>query len=242
MAAPKIVGKLTVTVNQANELRDMQSIGKQDPYALLKVGGESFKTKTHEDGGRNPKWEQAYLFNLDGKEEFLHLTVWDYNSVKDELIGRSDVSLMALASSTDAQWFQVIDPDNFKKSVGKVQLTCKFEGTGVPKKEQAQAIVQQQQQQQQQQYAQQYAQQPQVVYVQQPQVVYVQQPQVVYVPAPQPQVVYQPPVQQQVVQQPVVQQYQAPVQQQVVQQPVVQQQQQQKNWNQRDGHAPYIVE
>lgn len=42
---------LDITVYSSRSLRDVQSIGKQDPYVVIRVGKKKFQTKTCTDAG-----------------------------------------------------------------------------------------------------------------------------------------------------------------------------------------------
>jgi len=203
-------GKLTVTVHKARGLKDTNLVAKLDPYVQLWTDGEKFKTKTHENGGTTPSWEQSFIFNLEGKEDSVHFHVWDKETLSDDSVGRADLNLKTGIKYNVQEWYQLVDKDNFSKKTGEVLLTFTFTGTGGPSAPTTTAtatptptpVVQQPVQQQQpvmQQPMQSFGQpmqmgypgqpmmqpmyapqQPQVVYVQQP----VQQPQVVYVQAP----------------------------------------------------------
>jgi len=132
MSSDKLKGPLAVTVHKAEGIHDVQFIGKMDPYVKIHIGSEEFKTKIAHDGGRNPNWEQAFMFNLDGKEDFLHIMIKDHRVLSDDVIGRCDVPLTNLVSTTDAQWFQVTDRTNFEKLTGKISLSATFTGAGGP--------------------------------------------------------------------------------------------------------------
>jgi len=191
-----------VNSKEGRNLAVVQLVGTQDPFCEVKCGKENFKTKVHDDGGTKPKWNQSFIFNIDGTDDAIHFLVKNKNLLSDANIGRADVPLEKFAAAEGDTWYQLVDVDAFKKTAGDVLVSVSFAGTGLPQKAQpaaaaqpqAQAArpVQQVVQQPQVQYVQQ-PQQPQVVYVQQqqrpPQVVYQQQPQVVY--QQQPQVVYQ---------------------------------------------------
>jgi hypothetical protein len=219
-------GKLTITVHKGKDLKDTSMLGlsKIDPYVQLWCEGDKYKTKVHANGGRAPTWEQAFIINLDGKEDMLHLHCYDKETFSDASIGRADILLTNLKYNV-AEWYNIVDKDNFSKVTGAIMMTIKFEGTGGPVEKKVE--VQQVQQVQQQQVQQQQVQQVQQQQVQQQQVQ--QQPQYnPYAQQGQQQVVYQQPQQQQqqvVYQQPQQQQqviYQQPQQQQVVyQQPQV---------------------
>jgi len=84
----------------------------------------------HEDGGQNPVWEQSFIFNLEGKEDVVHIHVFNKELVSDALVGRADIGLKELAVD-EAKWFTCFDPSNFKKSHGSVLITTKFQLPGV---------------------------------------------------------------------------------------------------------------
>lgn len=63
-------------VHSARNLTNRELIGKMDPFAQVHLSNSKdadFKTKVAKDGHLNPVWEQAYIFNLEGREELLHL-------------------------------------------------------------------------------------------------------------------------------------------------------------------------
>ncbi|KAJ6320480.1 hypothetical protein OIU78_015801 [Salix suchowensis] len=61
-------GKLTVMVVKANDLKNMEMIGKSDPYALVYIR-PMFKFKTHVvDNDLNPVWNQTFDLIAEDKE------------------------------------------------------------------------------------------------------------------------------------------------------------------------------
>lgn len=54
---------LKFSVLEGKDLRNVQGIGKQDPYALVKCGKEKFQTKTCEDAGAVCSIYFLYYFN-----------------------------------------------------------------------------------------------------------------------------------------------------------------------------------
>lgn len=61
-------GKITVTVVKANNLKNMEMIGKSDPYVVLYIR-PLFKVKTHVvDNNLNPVWNQAFELIAEDKE------------------------------------------------------------------------------------------------------------------------------------------------------------------------------
>jgi Ca2+-dependent lipid-binding protein len=203
----ELKGKFYVTICEAKDLVDPNLFGTMDPYVEIECCKDKFKTKVHQDGGKAPKWDAAFVFNLDGKQaDDCHVAIYHKGLVTDTKVGRCDLSIQSLCEDGKEHWYQVVDPSNFKKMAGQIKISAKFEGTGLPQKQttttastttastttavqQPRVVVVQQPVQQPQVVYQQQVQQPQVmmtstgqlVYVQQqPQVVYQQQPQVVY--------------------------------------------------------------
>jgi len=159
MAAPApITGTLTVTCVKGLDLNDIQTLGKMSPFTKLSVGKESFSTKQHEKAGKTPTWNQAFIFNLDGKEVALHVIVYNKGTLGDGIIGRVDVPISNLVKASAETSFDLVNPSDFKKSAGKIVLKTEYKDPNAPQMAAAQ---------------------PKVVYAQQPQVVYAQ-PQVVY--------------------------------------------------------------
>ncbi len=53
-------GILIIKVKEGRLLRDTEVFGKMDPYCLLEIRGQRFKTKVHESGGKNPHWTDEF--------------------------------------------------------------------------------------------------------------------------------------------------------------------------------------
>lgn len=47
----------------AQLVKDFDKVGKQDPYCLITVGSQSFKTSTHKEGGKHPLWDDVLTFS-----------------------------------------------------------------------------------------------------------------------------------------------------------------------------------
>ena len=46
-----------VTFVEAKLTRSVEYFGKQDPYVIFKSQGRELKTRTHDEGGLEPKWD-----------------------------------------------------------------------------------------------------------------------------------------------------------------------------------------
>lgn len=61
-------GKLTLTVVRANDLKNMEMIGKSDPYVVVYIR-PLFKVKTKViDNNLNPVWDQTFELIAEDKE------------------------------------------------------------------------------------------------------------------------------------------------------------------------------
>ncbi|XP_062322229.1 extended synaptotagmin-1 isoform X1 [Osmerus eperlanus] len=97
--------------------------GKSDPYVVINIGGETFRSQVIK-GNLNPTWNEMYevvLTQLPGQE--LQLELFDKDmDMKDDFMGRLKVSLKDIISSqyTD-QWYTLNDVKS-----GRVHLVLEW--------------------------------------------------------------------------------------------------------------------
>ncbi|KAG9003363.1 hypothetical protein FRB94_003186 [Tulasnella sp. JGI-2019a] len=75
------IGTVVVVILKAKNLPNKRHIGKQDPYCVLKLNGETRRTNAVKRGGQHPEWDEELRFPV-------------YESVEDELArtaGNGDV-------------------------------------------------------------------------------------------------------------------------------------------------------
>ncbi|KAK2660230.1 hypothetical protein Ddye_006763 [Dipteronia dyeriana] len=98
---------LEVTVVGCYNLEDKEWISRQDPYICIEYGSNKFTTKTCTDGGRNPTFQERFVFTLiEGLRE-LNVGVWNSRTIKsDELIGSGKIQLHKVLTQgfDDAVW------------------------------------------------------------------------------------------------------------------------------------------
>ncbi|KDO29388.1 hypothetical protein SPRG_05925 [Saprolegnia parasitica CBS 223.65] len=101
--------ELHVRAVSARNLHDAQTFGKQDPYCKISVGHRTFKTRVHDNGGRNPVWNDKFVFEVaDMQLSQLVIEIWDSNYTSDDYIGtcRLPMSIFASGQVID-QWYPV---------------------------------------------------------------------------------------------------------------------------------------
>ncbi|XAR72925.1 hypothetical protein NMG60_11019733 [Bertholletia excelsa] len=98
---------LEVTVVCCNKLKDTEWISRQDPYVCLEYGNTKFRTRTCTDGGKNPTFQEKFIFTLiEGLRE-LKVVVWNSNTIRyDDFIGSGTVQLQKVLSEgyDDSPW------------------------------------------------------------------------------------------------------------------------------------------
>ncbi|GLC64448.1 hypothetical protein PLESTF_000167100 [Pleodorina starrii] len=123
-------GQLQCTVEFAKGLVDKEWFGKQDPYAILELGGQTYKTKTHRDGGTAPVWNETFVIIVNAETE-LSVTVKDENWGKDKLLGVASVSLATVRTHGEDRVHAPLWLSNHKQK-GFVSLVLRFTPAGAP--------------------------------------------------------------------------------------------------------------
>lgn len=77
-------GKLTLNVHEARFGKDSESLGTQDPYVKITARNQEFKTKTHTDGGVNPKWEEVFEIDVKFIGDDIVFMFMNANSMSDD--------------------------------------------------------------------------------------------------------------------------------------------------------------
>ncbi|XP_022148252.1 synaptotagmin-5 [Momordica charantia] len=90
-------GKLTLTVLKANSLKNMEMIGKSDPYAVVHIRPLfKYKTKTVENN-LNPVWNEEFELIVEDKEtQSVILEVYDQDIGQDKQLGIAKLPLIDL--------------------------------------------------------------------------------------------------------------------------------------------------
>ncbi|KAL9666501.1 hypothetical protein QQ045_000835 [Rhodiola kirilowii] len=88
-------------------MRDTEWISRQDPYVCLEYASSKFRTRTCTDGGKNPTFQEKFVFNLiEGLSE-INVVVWNSNTNSyDDFIGSGKIQLqnVLLTVFDDSSW------------------------------------------------------------------------------------------------------------------------------------------
>ena len=80
-------------------LRDTDFFTKMDPYIILKLDNQTFKTKTARGAGKKPIWEETFYFSKLPKHQYIEFEVWDEDTfTPDDLVGKGSIPLSNIDS------------------------------------------------------------------------------------------------------------------------------------------------
>merc|ERR1711881_587177 len=98
-AIPLPKGTIMVTLHKARELEKKGKFGKADPYAVLNVGKEKFKSKTI-NNNHNPEWNFDIKFDIDNETAHeISLEVYDEDMIgKDDPLGKTKLHLSQIVN------------------------------------------------------------------------------------------------------------------------------------------------
>ncbi|KAK6159272.1 hypothetical protein DH2020_006586 [Rehmannia glutinosa] len=123
---------LEVTVVGCSKLKDTEWISRQDPYVCLEYASNKFRTRTCTDGGKNPTFQEKFVFTLiEGLREF-SVVVWNSNTLTfDDFIGTGKIQLQKVLSQgyDDSAWPL---QDKRGRHAGEVRLIMHYANASKP--------------------------------------------------------------------------------------------------------------
>ncbi|KAJ0773592.1 putative C2 domain-containing protein [Helianthus annuus] len=119
---------LEVTVVGCNKLKDTEWISRQDPYVCVDYGNTRNRTRVCTDGGKNPTFQEKFVYNMiEGLRE-LNIMVWNSNIIsRDDFIGSGKVHLAKVLTRgyDDSSW--ALQTKNGRHG-GEVRLIMHYSG------------------------------------------------------------------------------------------------------------------
>jgi len=96
-----------------------------DPYVKVELGTQSYKTKTHHSGGKNPVWSDVFEL-LITNEETLYLRVYDKDLLKDDHVGSGTFSISQLLTLPSYHFAGNVPLMYKNKSAGEIYIDIVF--------------------------------------------------------------------------------------------------------------------
>lgn len=91
------IGVLRVSVQSAEDLRNLETVGKVDPYTRILVNGNERARTSYFDSTLNPTWNEIHYVTISSPNQKLTLEVMDVErSGPDRTLGSFDVKLQPL--------------------------------------------------------------------------------------------------------------------------------------------------
>merc|ERR1711962_583927 len=116
-------GILQVTVVEATDLVNKDMVGKSDPYVIVKLQDQEFRSPTVKNN-LSPKWNFLSSFNVSSDEtEHIQFHVYDDDALRaDDPLGSFSISVAdALNEASNPRWFDLKD-----SKTGKVSVSFEF--------------------------------------------------------------------------------------------------------------------
>mmetsp|Transcript_3532 Transcript_3532/g.5443 ORF Transcript_3532/g.5443 Transcript_3532/m.5443 type:complete len:139 (-) Transcript_3532:586-1002(-) len=114
-------GNLVVRPYKADLRRNLDLFSKMDPYCVVIVGGQKYKTRVHTRGGKHPMWQDQFIFRRSTETE-IRFEVWDFDKYSnDDLVGEGKLQLQQVIRSRFDDWVELTYKHG--KRAGKVRVS-----------------------------------------------------------------------------------------------------------------------
>ena len=89
-------GKLRLEVVEARLTRDTEIFSKMDPYAVITIREEKLRTKTKDEAGKTPKWNEIFDIQIKYIGDDMEIQVLDEDLTKSDLVGTAILKVSSL--------------------------------------------------------------------------------------------------------------------------------------------------
>jgi len=131
-----MLGKLIVEVIEASDVV-AKDLFKSDPYALVNVDSQSFKTQVIKSTLK-PKWNESFAFFVANQNSELKVVLYDAEkSGKDQFMGQVIIPVTAFINKGKVdQWHELQKTPGGKEKVkGSLHIACQFDAENSVKDE-----------------------------------------------------------------------------------------------------------
>ena len=122
---------LKVHIKEATFFKDLDTFGKQDPFAQIIYDQEKVRTRVIDNGGKKAVWDEEFELKIIRQQirlkQSLVLGTYDKDLVTEDILGSSNpITFNRLCQNTDPQDFdlELYDPD--LKQVGNAKITTTY--------------------------------------------------------------------------------------------------------------------
>lgn len=106
------IGVMRVLVEKSEDLRNLETVGKVDPYARLLVNGIQRARTAAIESSLNPTWNEIHYIPVSSPNQKLTLEVMDVENIRpDRTLGSVDVNLQELINKDEkGKYIECVDP------------------------------------------------------------------------------------------------------------------------------------
>ena len=121
-----ISGCLKLNVVEAH-LSHSTDCNKMDPYVVIQVREQEFKTQVKQEAGKEPKWNECFEIDVKYIGDDMTVKVMDDDIGRDDTIGVAKIKLSSFCVNGGFdEWYEI----SYKgKSAGKIHLSSVWHPT-----------------------------------------------------------------------------------------------------------------
>ena len=118
---------------EAKLFRDTELFGEMDPFVTIEYQGMEFRTKTAENAGKNPRWNEHFEIEIYSLQDDIKVTCLDDDFLHDDCVGTRVFKVRAICQR---KLLKKVIPIKYKdKNSGDVMLETKFSSAELEKQE-----------------------------------------------------------------------------------------------------------
>ncbi|KAK9719096.1 Tricalbin-2, variant 2 [Basidiobolus ranarum] len=100
-------GVVRLDIIEAKNLKNVEKIGKSDPYVIVSVSGRPLSRTEVIDNNLNPSWNETHYIGVRSPREVIYFDVYDFDKVgKDRLLGSTSIPAQQILGEqiNEHQW------------------------------------------------------------------------------------------------------------------------------------------
>lgn len=121
------IGVLLVKVHEARGLKNIETIGKSDPYAMVRIGGRELARTRAIDNNLDPYWNESFYVLVKSWNDKFELIVNDKDILKDRLLGYYRCPLTDFGLDKNPHLEDIWKPLITKEPIGDMPVKSKGE-------------------------------------------------------------------------------------------------------------------
>ncbi|KAH7281621.1 hypothetical protein KP509_36G055500 [Ceratopteris richardii] len=122
-----LLGHVEVFLIGGKDMKKVDFLGKNDPYAIISYKTQDQKSKSLEGAGSDPVWKQKFYFEVDEDIADVVIRVFDEDRhTADDFIGETRIPLARVLEESEvpAQFYDLVRKSG--RTHGQVEVALKF--------------------------------------------------------------------------------------------------------------------